>query len=465
MEDDALAEADVPVALVDGQNNGDLFVEHRRDRDIARDDVIAGGAGLVVAPLVELITFGRDGCDRDRLAGLHILERKLRNAALVAALERARVGVLDLVAGGELARRGRRRRPGCGRGGGLLGAHGDIVGIGAAVVRLPGVGRGVVEHRARTGGVVAVALKIGRVGKAGVCLEDLGAVEELVAVLVADDRQLLVDLVDQRLARSGALAGFRHRRQRVDDQIAVRVGGRKRAQHVAVVHDEAVDGRAVQIGAAQRDDGAAGLHFGKRLGHGVGVRVLGKADAGALQDIADGQAVGAQVLVQRDLAGGVQRVCIRPAHKHGRGQVAAVGSRGGQNAAQRGIDRVLVRVIVAGPAAAAAEQTRQQHPGEHGAEDDGQHAQNKHDTGAALGGAERAHTGIVAAHSLGIPPFVSIAPCPLAGYGGSVLRSPLPEKAGGRLPAPPGCRSRTAPRRRADRRRPRPAGRPAGRRP
>src|SRR5699024_6389646 len=142
---------------------------------------------------------------------------------------------------------------------------------GAAVLGVIGVGGDVVQHRLGAGFAEAVGGDIAGIGIAGAVLEDLGGVEQLVAVLIAGHRQLLVDLVDEGLAGGGVVRGFGHRGQRADDEVTVGVGGVQRFEHVAEVHQETVGGGPVgEIVAAQQDDHPAGLHLGQGLGDGVG---------------------------------------------------------------------------------------------------------------------------------------------------------------------------------------------------
>src|SRR5699024_4280527 len=114
------------------------------------------------------------------------------------------LAVLHLVADGIPHRRG----AGCGSGlvvavtfGGLRGAAGNVVRVGTAVLRIIGVGGDVIQIGIDAGGGhhAGILADVGVLGIAALVLEDLGSVEVLVTVFLAQLGQRLVELVDAGL--------------------------------------------------------------------------------------------------------------------------------------------------------------------------------------------------------------------------------------------------------------------------
>src|SRR5699024_9280279 len=107
------------------------------------------------------------------------------------------------------------------------GTAGNVVGIGAAVLRLIGMGFhiGQVGIDAGCGQLVIRRSHIAALGKAVGCLELLGAVEVLVAVRLAHLRQCLVELVNGGLLFRGLVRTFVDRRDGIDDDVAIAVCG------------------------------------------------------------------------------------------------------------------------------------------------------------------------------------------------------------------------------------------------
>ena len=318
MQHQRIADPHRRVAFLNRNGNGGLFLKHRGDRDILGHNIKAGCIGLAVAPLPELIPFGRHCRDRSGRAVVN-LPFQACLAALVVAGQGSLGGIFNRIAHRVLGRGRARRRAGR-RGGSrrLGGAQRDIVGVGAAVLRVVGVGGHIVQQGPRAGSVEGIPLKIAGVGKSAVRFEDFGAVEELVPGFIAQQSQLLVGFVNDSLQRRRVGRRLGHRRNGVDNHIAIAVGGSEALEHIAVVGDEVGRlGGGGDIVAPQRDDDAARLHLGQRLRDGVGAGIILEIDAGSLQHIADRKVFSPEVLVQADLAVFIQRGCVLVADKNG----------------------------------------------------------------------------------------------------------------------------------------------------
>ena len=207
----------------------------------------------------------------------------------------------------------------------------------------------------------------------------------------------MVVLVDQRLGGGGVGGRFRHRRDTGGDDIAVGVGGLDVLQKLLVVGQEGGSlGAGGGIGAAQRYDDAAGLHFGNGLQQRVGVGVLLKVDAAFASHLRDQKPVLADVLVQGDAAvlrEGDRRLVTG---KHAGGDVAVVGGGGTQHGGQAGVQRVGVGVVAA---LFAARGRLCQKRGGNDADNKSRRTGCQHDAGFALRGAEFCQTaGVIVTH-------------------------------------------------------------------
>ena len=207
----------------------------------------------------------------------------------------------------------------------------------------------------------------------------------------------MVVLVDQRLGGGGVGGGFRHRHNTGGDDIAVGVGGLDVLQKLLVVGQEGGNiGAGGGIGAAQRHDDAAGLHFSNGLQQRVGVGVLLKVDAAFASHLRDQKPVLADVLVQGDAAvlrEGDRRLVTG---KHAGGDVAVVSGGGTQHGGQAGVQRVGIGVVAA--LFAARGRLCQKRSGDD-ADNKSRRTGCQHDAGLALRGAEFCQTaGVVVTH-------------------------------------------------------------------
>ena len=295
---DALALLDGAVALVQLQLDAGI-IEHSRDRNVLVDDVVTGGIGDAVAPLIEGVAIGRHGGHAD-LGAAGNLKIQTGNAGLVIAGQGA-LAVLDTVAGGQFIGGSGRGRGGaaavaCCRGRTLR----DLSAVAAGILHIVGVVLDVIQHDVDAGAGEAAGggIHVAVHGVALVVLHDFRQVQVLEAHIVAGDSQLLVVLVNVGLLLGGVGGVLGDGRNGAGHHVAGGVGRLDALQDLLVVVDELVHAdRTVQIIAAHHDVDVQGLHLGDGLGDGVAVGVVGKVDAGLTQHLGDLQPILAGVLV------------------------------------------------------------------------------------------------------------------------------------------------------------------------
>ena len=317
----------------------------------------AGLLGHAVAPLDEHIAVLRHSRHADGLGGAgHFIGEGC--LAAVAAAGKGAAGLVHPVAGLIqhtllFGRACSLRAAGCchRRAGvrGILGAGGDVGGVGPTVVGLVSVGAQIAQHGLQAHGlqvdiaglvVILAAIAVG-------ILQRFGAVEELQAHLLTHGQQGHVEVVDLGLVHVGVVCVVcRHRRHRVHDDVGVGVAFLNGLHQRGVVLDELVHAHAGIVGA-QHDDHAAGLHFGHGLRDGVGAAVLFKGNDALVQGGMGANALLGAELLQADQAVGVQahRVGIAEEQRFLLVALARVGSlrqQGGRGLA----DLVVIRDIL-----------------------------------------------------------------------------------------------------------------------
>ena len=337
----------------------------------------AGLAGEAVAPLDEDVALRRDSGHGDGLARVGDGVGHRAVAGVLADAQGAAAVLIDAVAGlelfalaGALAGRALRAagalgltlagadslRAGSGHGGAgvgdiLHGAGGDVVGVGAAVLGLQGVGAEIVQHRLEAGALevdVAAGVVV-RDAVAVAALEGLGGVEEADAQLLAHLQKGHVEVVNFGLVHVGVVGVVsRDRRHRVDDDVGVGVALLDGLDEGRVVGDEVRNFHPGVVGAEGHDH-TAGLHHGHRLRDGVVVGVLLKGnDALAERDLSADALFGAELL-QGDEAVVVEADGVGVAQKEGVVQIVRAGVGGLRQQGGGGVvDLVVARQVFAG---------------------------------------------------------------------------------------------------------------------
>ena len=337
----------------------------------------AGLAGEAVAPLDEDVALRRDSGHGDGFirVGDGVGHRAV--AGVIADAQSAAAVLVHMVAGlelfvlaGALARRALRAagalgltlagadslRAGSGHGGAgvgdiLHGAGGDVVGVGAAVLGLQGVGAEIVQHCLEAGALevdVAAGVVV-RDAVAVAALEGLGGVEEADAQLLAQIQKGHVEVVDLGLVHVGVVGVVsRDRRHRVDDDVGVGVALLDGLDEGRVVGDEVRDFHPGVVGAEGHDH-TARLHHGHRLRDGVVVGVLLKGnDALVERDLGADALFGAELL-QGDEAVVIEADGVGVAQKEGVVQIVRAGVGGLRQQSSGGVvDLVVARQVFAG---------------------------------------------------------------------------------------------------------------------
>ena len=337
----------------------------------------AGLAGEAVAPLDEDVALRRDSGHGDGFIGVGDGVGHRAVAGVIADAQSAAAVLVHTVAGlelfvltGALAGRALRAagalgltlagadslRAGSGHGGAgvgdiLHGAGGDVVGVGAAILGLQGVGAEIVQHCLEAGALevdVAAGVVV-RDAVAVAALEGLGGVEEADAQLLAHVQKGHVEVVDLGLIHVGVVGVVsRDRRHRVDDDVGVGVALLDGLDEGRVVGDEVRDFHPGVVGAEGHDH-TAGLHHGHRLRDGVVVGVLLKGnDALAERDLSADALFGAELL-QGDEAVVIEADGVGIAQKEGVVQIVRAGVGGLRQQSGGGVvDLVVARQVFAG---------------------------------------------------------------------------------------------------------------------
>ena len=337
----------------------------------------AGLAGEAVAPLDEDMALRRDSGHGDGFVRVGDGVGHRAVAGVIADAQSAAAVLVHTVAGLELfvfagafARRAFRAagalsltlagadslRAGSGHGGAgvgdiLHGAGGDIVGVGAAVLGLQGVGAEIVQHclEAGTLEVDVAAGVVVRDAVAVAALKSLGGVEEADAQLLAQIQKGHVEVVDLGLVHVGVVGVVsRDRRHRVDDDVGVGVALLDGLDEGRVVGDEVRDFHPGVVGAEGHDH-TAGLHHGHRLRDGVVVGILLKGnDALVERDLGADALFGAELL-QGDEAVVIEADGVGIAQKKGVVQIVRAGVGGLRQQSGGGVvDLVVARQVFAG---------------------------------------------------------------------------------------------------------------------
>ena len=337
----------------------------------------AGLAGEAVAPLDEDMALRRDSGHGDGFVGVGDGVGHRAVAGVIADAQSSASVLVHTVAGlelfllaGALARRALRAagalgltlagadslRAGSGHGGAgvgdiLHGAGGDVVGVGAAVLGLQGVGAEIVQHCLEAGALevdVAAGVVV-RDAVAVAALEGLGGVEEADAQLLAQIQKGHVEVVDLGLVHVGVVGVVsRDRRHRVDDDVGVGVALLDGLDEGRVVGDEVRDFHPGVVGAEGHDH-TAGLHHGHRLRDGVMVGILLKGnDALVERDLGADALFGAELL-QGDEAVVIEADGVGIAQKKGVVQIVRAGVGGLRQQSGGGVvDLVVARQVFAG---------------------------------------------------------------------------------------------------------------------
>ena len=337
----------------------------------------AGLAGEAVAPLDEDMALRRDSGHGDGFVGVGDGVGHRAVAGVIADAQSAAAVLVHTVAGlelfvlaGALAGRALRAagalgltlagadslRAGSGHGGAgvgdiLHGAGGDVVGVGAAVLGLQGVGAEIVQHGLEAGALevdVAAGVVV-RDAVAVAALEGLGRVEEADAQLLAQIQKGHVEVVDLGLVHVGVVGVVsRDRRHRVDDDVGVGVALLDGLDEGRVVGDEVRDFHPGVVGAEGHDH-TARLHHGHRLRDGVMVGILLKGnDALVERDLGADALFGAELL-QGDEAVVIEADGVGIAQKKGVVQIVRAGVGGLRQQSGGGVvDLVVARQVFAG---------------------------------------------------------------------------------------------------------------------
>ena len=361
--------------------------EHCRHIQVLLEVAVgAGAAGDAVAPVDEEVAVVRHGGHGDRLLAGDVKAERSFPGGIAAGQGAA--GLVDAVAGFKsLAGRLRRGRAGgchriAGVAGVFQGAGGNVGSIGAAVLRLIGVGGQVVQHRLEAAAlevdvpadIVVILAKAG-----GRVFQNLGAVEEFHSQILAHGQQGHVEVVDL-LLRGGGIVGvvLRHRRNRVDDDIRIGIAGLDLLDQLGVIADKGLHFHPVVVGA-QGDDHPAGLHHGHSLGHGVALVGAAEGDQRFGQRGLDADALFGAELLQGDQAVVVQTDGVGIPQEQGVVQVGFAGvGRLGQEGGGLGVHLVVggqvVRLLHLGDAAGRGRPALggQQHIGDAGCDQDSQ---------------------------------------------------------------------------------------------
>ena len=336
-----------------------------------------GLAGEAVAPLDEDVALRRDSGHGDGFVGVGDGVGHRAVAGVIADAQGAAAVLVHTVAGlelfvlaGALAGRALRAagalgltlagadslRAGSGHGGAgvgdiLHGAGGDVVGVGAAVLGLQGVGAEIVQHCLEAGALevdVAAGVVV-RDAVAVAALEGLGGVEEADAQLLAEIQKGHVEVVDLGLVHVGVVGVVdRDRRHRVDDDVGIGIALLDGLDEGRVVGDEVRDFHPGVVGAEGHDH-TAGLHHGHCLRDGVVVRILLKGnDALVERDLGADALFGAELL-QGDEAVVIEADGVGVAQKKGVVQIVRAGVGGLRQQSGGGVvDLVVARQVFAG---------------------------------------------------------------------------------------------------------------------
>ena len=337
----------------------------------------AGLAGEAVAPLDEDMALRRDSGHGDGFIGVgdgvghRAVAGVIADAQSAAAvLVHTVVGLELFVLAGALAGRALRAagalgltlagadslRAGSGHGGAgvgdiLHGAGGDVVGVGAAVLGLQGVGAEIVQHCLEAGALevdVAAGVVV-RDAVAVAALEGLGGVEEADAQLLAQIQKGHVEVVDLGLIHVGVVGVVsRDRRHRVDDDVGVGIALLDGLDEGRVVGDEVRDFHPGVVGAEGHDH-TAGLHHGHRLRDGVMVGILLKGNDALVERYLGADALFGAELLQGDEAVVIEADGVGIAQKEGVVQIVRAGVGGLRQQGGGGVvDLVVARQVFAG---------------------------------------------------------------------------------------------------------------------
>ena len=337
----------------------------------------AGLAGEAVAPLDKDVALRRDSGHGDGFVGVGDGVGHRAVAGVIADAQSAAAVLVHTVAGlelfalaGALAGRALRAagalgltlagadslRAGSGHGGAgvgdiLHGAGGDVVGVGAAVLGLQGVGAEIVQHCLEAGALevdVAAGVVV-RDAVAVAALEGLGGVEEADAQLLAQSQKGHVEVVDLGLVHVGVVGVVsRDRRHRVDDDVGVGVALLDGLDEGRVVGDEVRDFHPGVVGAEGHDH-TAGLHHGHRLRDGVVVGILLKGNDALVERYLGADALFGAELLQGDEAVVIEADGVGIAQKKGVVQIVRAGVGGLRQQSGGGVvDLVVARQVFAG---------------------------------------------------------------------------------------------------------------------
>ena len=165
------------------------------------------------------------------------------------------------------------------------------------------MGLRVFQQGARTGGAVAVGLKVAALGIAAAVFQHLGAVQILAAQIIAGHSDSLIELVDDRLGRGSVGAVLRDGRDAHRDDVAVRIGRADALQELFVVCNKGIHAdRAIDIVGAKLHKDAAGLHLGNRLRDRIIAGIRCKVDTGGRKCLGGLEPLLPDKLIQRDAA-------------------------------------------------------------------------------------------------------------------------------------------------------------------
>ena len=283
----------------------------------------SGGAGIAVAPLYKLVTVSSNRLHGNTVVLGQIFKFQSGLAGNIPAGEGAANVFVHVVLGGK----GLIRIGGCGclaGTGGTAIAHpgGNVIRIGAAIFSIgPGMSAGVVQNAVESILLqMNIALLIVPVlTVAALIHQQLGDVQELIAVLLAHLHQSQIELIDSLLAHVGVTAVvLRDGRNRGHGHVAVGISCDNLVQRRFVAAGKAVSAHAaVCIVGSHHHDDAAGLHFCQRLGNGIGGAVVLEVDGLVGSELLDTQALHSHHLIQRQKAVLVVTVGVGIAHKDG----------------------------------------------------------------------------------------------------------------------------------------------------
>ena len=265
----------------------------------------------------------------------------------------------------------------------------------------------VFQQGARTGGTVAISLKVAALGIAAAVFQHLGAVQILAAQIIAGHGDSLIELVDDRLGRGSVGAVLRDGRDTHRDDVAVGIGRADALQELLVVCNKGIHAdRAIDIVGAKLHKNAAGLHLGNRLRDRIIAGIRCKVDTGGRECLGGLEPLLPDKLIQRDAAVLLQGDGVLVTGKDAGRDVGIVCSGLRQHSLQRCVQRIGI-LIIGACTTGEKPQLGRQHPRCQNTQNDCQRTERQHNTGLALCRAEALLSFIrFAAHRKWYPPYV-----------------------------------------------------------